>query len=265
MTQACRMMVVLAALLSCLPIAAGAQTGPVIQEVPKECVAPEATVIAGSPLPNIALALKSRRKITILAMGASSASSRGPASGGHYAIVERFLESTFKGLDVVIVHRGVSGELAADAAERIKMEVALNSIDLVLWQVGTADALAHVPIDNLRGAVTQSIQWLKEHNVDVILVGLRYAISMVKDQHYQAVRATVRDIAKEQNVLMVGRYASEELMEKLRREKGVIPSEAEATEAGYVCLAEYLARAIAAGIFVRDDKGAGGKAPRQLN
>jgi hypothetical protein len=41
-------------------------------------------------------------------------------SGGHYAIVEHFLETIFKGLDVQIVHRGVSGELAADAAERIK-------------------------------------------------------------------------------------------------------------------------------------------------
>lgn len=240
-----------------------AQAAPPLQ-IPKECAAPEATEIATSTLPNIATALKSRKKLKILAMGASSASSRGPASGGHFAIVEKFLEATFKGLDVVIVHRGVSGELAGDAAERLKMEVALNNVDLVLWQVGTADALAQVPLDDFREGVGASIRWLKSHKVDVILVGLRYAISMVKDPHYQAIRTAIRDLSKEHHILMVGRYAAEELMEKLRREKGIVASEAETTEAGYVCLAEYLARAIAAGIFVRDGQPAG-QPPSKVN
>ena len=66
------------------------------------------------------------------------------------------LESTFKGLDVEVVHRGVSGELAADAAERIKTEVALNDADLVLWQLGTADALAQVPVAAFYVTVTQT-------------------------------------------------------------------------------------------------------------
>ena len=90
-------------------------------------------MIADSPLPNIAVALKERKKIAILAIGSTSASLRGPVSRSHYAIVERFLESTFNGLDVVIVHRGVSGELAADAGARIKNEVALADPDL--WRL----------------------------------------------------------------------------------------------------------------------------------
>ena len=208
--------------------------------------------IAGSSLPNVAAALKERKKITILAIGSTSASLRGPVSGGHFAIVERFLESNFKGLDVVIVHRGVSGELAADAGARIKTEVALADANLVLWQLGTADAFAQVPVTDFYVAVSETVAWLKEHKIDVILVGLRYVRSMARDLHYQAIRAAIDEIAKKQMVLRIGRYNAEETLEKIRRDQGALMSEAEVTELSYVCMAEYLARAIAAGLFVKE-------------
>ena len=68
------------------------QGAPILSPVPKACETPGAQVIADSPLPNIVAALKERKKITILAIGSTSASLRGPVSGGHYAIVERAAE-----------------------------------------------------------------------------------------------------------------------------------------------------------------------------
>ena len=228
------------------------QGAPVLTPVPKSCEAPGAQVIVASALPNVATALKERKKIVILAIGSSSASLRGPVSGGHYAVVERFLEATFKGLDVEVVHRGVSGELASDAAERIKTEVALTNADLVLWQLGTADAFAQVPVADFYVAVTEVVTWLKEHKIDIALVGLRYTRSVARDLHYQAIRAAIHEIGREQKVLRVGRYEAEETLERVRREQGVLLSEVEVTESGYACMAEYLARAIAAGLFVRE-------------
>lgn len=235
-----------------LPPAAGQDRAP-MAPLPKQCEAPSVEArIDGSPLPNVARVLKERKKITILAIGGTSASLRGPVSGGHYAIVEKLLETTFRGLDVEIVHRGVSGELAADAAERIKTELALVKADLVLWQVGAADAFAQLPVENFTGTVVEAIKWLKEHDADVILVGMRYAQSMARDPQYQAIRKAIQVIAREQNVLRIGRYDAEATMDRIRSEQGVEISEAEVTEAGYVCLAEYLARAIAAGLFVAE-------------
>jgi acyl-CoA thioesterase I len=230
------------------------QSGPVLAPVPKACEAPGAQVIADSPLPNVAIALKERKKIKILAIGATSASLRGPVSGGYFAVVERYLEAAFKGLDVEVVHRGVSGELAADAAERIKTEAGLTHADLVLWQLGTADALAQVPVADFHVAVTEAVAWLKEHKIDVILVGLRYTRTMAQDLHYQAIRAAIKEIAKNEHVLRISRYEAEEVLEGLRREQGVPMSEAEVTDSSYVCMAEYLARAIAAGLFVKEPK-----------
>jgi lysophospholipase L1-like esterase len=234
------------------PLALGQGAPPVIAPIPKACEAAGTNVVGASPLPNVTIALKERKKIKILAIGSTSVSLRGPVSGGHYSVVESLLESTFKGLDVEVVHRGVSGELATDAAERIRTEVALTEADLVLWQLGTADALAQVPVADFHVAVAETIAWLKEHKVDTILVGIRYARSMAKDLHYQAIRAAIKEVAREQGVLRINRYEAEETLESIRRQQGVQLSEAEVTEAGYACMAEYLARAIASGLFLKD-------------
>ena len=239
-----------------------AQAHSSLAPLPRECEAPGGTEIASSPLPNVATALKERKKIRIMAIGGTSASLRGPVSGGHFAVVEQFLESTFHGLDVEVVHRGVSGELAYDAGERIKNEVALNSPDLLLWQLGTADALARVPIVDFHGTVSRVVRWLKEHQIDVILVGLRYARSMAQDTHYQTMRTAVRSVAKEQNVPRISRYEAEETLEKVRKTRGVVMGDAQITESGYVCLAEYMARAIAAGLFVKEPRPAQPASPK---
>ena len=230
------------------------QSAPVITPLPAACETPGTQVISSSPLPNIATALKNRKKINILAIGSTSASLRGPVSGDRFAAVEKFLEATFKGLDVEIMHRGVSGELAANAAERIGTEAAMTRADVVLWQVGTADALAQIPVDDFKDSITQTISWLRAHNIDVILVGMRYTLSMTKDPHYQAIRASILEIAKAQNVLRVGLYEAEETLEKIRQKQGVVLSEIEATDADYTCVAEQLARAIAVGLFARPAK-----------
>jgi acyl-CoA thioesterase I len=227
------------------------QTAPVIPPLPAACETPGTQVVSSSPLPNIANALKARKKINIMAIGSTSASLRGPVSGDRFAALERFLEATFKGLDVEIMHRGVSGELAVNAAARISTEAVLAKADVVLWQLGTSDALAQIPVDDFKAAVTQMIGWLKNHNIDVILVGMRYTMSMTKDQHYQAIRQTILDIAKEQNVLRVGLYEAEETLERIRSKQGIVLSEIEATDSDYTCVAESLARSIAVGLFTR--------------
>ena len=64
-------------------------------------------------------------------------------------LLEQILERTINGVDVEIINRGFSGELAEAAGKRIEIEVALNHPDIVLWQVGTNDAFAQVPVEEL--------------------------------------------------------------------------------------------------------------------
>jgi lysophospholipase L1-like esterase len=234
-----------------LALAAGgvAAQAPDLPPVAKECG--EAR-FADKPLPNSAAALQQRKRIRILAIGASSRAVLGSGGDGDAPLLERILERTIKGLDVEIVNRGFSGELAEAAAERLKIEVALNRPDIVLWQVGTADALAQVPVDSFETSVGGTVRWLKEHNVDLILVGLHYNKRIAKDAHYQAIRMSLRRIATEENVLSIGRY---EAMEVLSRTPGRPEiDDFGQTDAAFNCMAQYIARTISVGLFAKPSK-----------
>jgi acyl-CoA thioesterase I len=208
-----------------------------------------------TPLPNSALALQQRHQVKILAIGASSAAMLGMGHDGNPPLLEEILERNIKGLDVEIINRSFSGELAEAAGERLKIEVALNHPDLVLWQVGTNDAFAQVPVESFEQSVTNTVHWLKDHNVDVILVGLHYMKQLAKDEHYQAIRASLQRITAAESVLRITRYEAMQVLARIMPESvRPEPREFGLTEAGYNCMAQYVARAIAVGLFAKPRK-----------
>jgi acyl-CoA thioesterase I len=247
--------VVLSLLLSCA-VAFGQDNAPAQQTPPmpapfsRDCQLGGNEITADSLLPNVAAALQQRKQIKILAIGASAAARRRHSRTGYTEEIRQILQQAIKGLDVVMINRGVSGELSAQAAPRIKNEVALTEPDLVLWQVGTNDALAYVSLDELEDTIVDTLRWLKEHKVDVVLVGLQYVDLMEQDQNYRAVRELLRKIAAQENVMIVRRYEAQRLLQQVQKGGGgLVPDEFERSEAGYVCLAQYMARAITLGIF----------------
>jgi lysophospholipase L1-like esterase len=238
-----------AGVLALGPAAATAQVAP--PPMAKECGDP---TVDDHPLPNSAAALQLRKRLKILAIGSSPKAVLGLGRRGS-PLLENILERTIKGLDVEIVNRGFSGELADAAGERIRIEVALGQPDIVLWQVGTNDALAHVPVDAFEQSVTATVQWLKQHNVDVILVGLRYAKGLAKDPHYQAIRIGLGRVAAAEKVLRIGRYEAMEVLSRTMAsaDQPVLGDFAQ-TEAGYNCMAQYIARTITVGLFAKPAK-----------
>jgi hypothetical protein len=73
----------------------------------------------------------------------------------------------------------VSGELAADAAERIKTEVALADADLVLWQLGTADAMAQVPVADFHAVVSETVGANAGLGYQIALAGSSFQMPLV--------------------------------------------------------------------------------------
>jgi lysophospholipase L1-like esterase len=249
------------ALCAVAPLSGGAwaqgasdKTAPEPPAVSKEC---GETSVGVTPLPNSALALEKRRQVRILAIGASSVAVLGLGHDGNPPLLEQILEHNIKGLDVEIINRGVSGELAEAAGQRLKIEVALNHPDVVLWQVGTNDAFAQVPVESFERSVSSTVRWLKEHNVDVILIGLHYMKQLAKDEHYQAIRKSLQQITTAENVLRVTRYEAMEVLSRTMRENGrPEPRDFGLGESGYNCMAQYVARAIAVGLFAKPPKQA---------
>ena len=127
----------------------------------------------------------------------------------------------------------------------------------MLWQVGTNDAFAQVPVESFERSVGNTVRWLKEHNVDVILVGLHYMKQLAKNEHYQAIRTSLQRITAAESVLRITRYEAMEVLARTMRESGrPEPRDFGLTEAGYNCMAQYVARAIAVGLFAKPPKPA---------
>jgi acyl-CoA thioesterase-1 len=229
-------------------IPAGAQSSSTVP-VSRDCMPGNTAIATESNLPHVAAALQQMKPIKILTIGASSG--KRATRGGYAALIEQMLERAIGGLNVIMVNRGISGELAANAAQRIRTEVALTEPTLVLWQVGTNDALAYVSVEQFETTLRDTIRWLKEHNVDVVLVGLQFNSQMVRDDHYRAVRDALRRVAAEEKVMVVRRFEAMQFISQATKAGPELFDEIERTGAGYDCLAQYVARAITLGAFGR--------------
>ena len=218
-----------------------------------DCRAPQSDIANPEPLPQLARSLRNRSVMRVLAIGSSSTAGIGASSPSHSytAQLEQILEGAFKGLDVVVVNRGVSGEAAAVTAPRLKNEVALIKPDLVLWQVGTNDALARVPVDEFAATVRDTLGWLKEHGIDTVLVGLQYGLKVSSDEHYAAIRNALREVADSENILLVRRFEAMRFIEKTSAAKLLSGDELHLNDLGYQCMAEHIAQALVVSAFLR--------------
>ena len=207
------------------------------------------------PLPNSALALQQRKKVKILAIGASSAAVLGGwRRDGNPPLLEQMLESTIKGLDVEIINRGFSGELAEAAGERLKIEVALNHPDIVLWQVGTNDAFAHVPVENFQpvGEQCRALAQGAQHRRDPGRTALHEAAGQGSSTT-RRIRTSLRRHRDMPRTCCASGATRRWKCSRARRAASGQPEQESfgLTDAGYNCMAQYIARNITVGIFAK--------------
>jgi acyl-CoA thioesterase I len=197
-------------------------------------------------------ALKENRVVKVLAVGSSSTSGIGASSPfATYPVrLENDLEVIFKGVDIDVISRGVPGEAGLSACSRMKREVAEVKPDLVVWQVGTNDAMARADIGELKTHLGNTLRWLAKNHIDVVLIDPQYTARVANDEHYNKVVMAIQDVAREERVMLVHRFSA---MADLAKQKGeetlLAPDRFHLNDLGYRCMAEYAAGAIVAGII----------------
>ena len=207
------------------------------------------------PLKSLSRAVRSKPHVKILAIGSSSTVGLGASSPAatYVARLEPTLEGALKGIDFDVVGRGMSGEVAQGAADRMRKEVQDTKPDLVVWQVGTNDALRHISLDKFKHCLKATLAWLADNKIDIVLVNPQYGEVLVKDAYYQEVVNAIAEVARESRVLLVDRF---EAMRDLQRERGdrfyLTADSLHMNDVGYRCMAEQLARAIVGGLVQAD-------------
>jgi lysophospholipase L1-like esterase len=211
------------------------------------------------PLRALSRAVRSKSSVRVLAIGSSSTVGIGASSPSatYVARLETSLEGSLKGMDFDVIGRGMSGEVAQGAADRMKREVEETRPDVVVWQVGTNDALRHVEVDRFKMCLKTTLAWLAERKIDVVLVNPQFGEKLTTDSHYEEMVQAVADVAREAHVLLVDRFQT---MRDLQRERGdtfyLSPDNLHLNDRGYRCMAEQLARAIVGGLLQADSEQA---------
>ncbi|MCJ2068230.1 GDSL-type esterase/lipase family protein [Methylobacterium sp. J-030] len=208
-----------------------------------ECRVPGAQLYTAAKLGAVRAALAEKRPIKLLAIGGSAAPG---ASASYPAKLEAALEQALPKVDVVIDHRGLPGEVASGAAERLRTMVVEAEPDLVVWQVGTHDAIARVEADAFESALSEAVAWIKSHGIDVVLVDPIYTASMAADADYNRIVEAVRTVATQQQVPLVRRYeALHYLSSRSDRGEGhMLGRQFRLNDLGLRCMAEHVALTI---------------------
>lgn len=227
-----------------------------------QCAVPPHEIAAPAPLPATIAKLQSGKKLRILTIG--TASVQGPdrktGPGNENSQFASLLGKVLKDIEIVIINRGVSGEVAATSAQRLINEAAMTRPDLVLWQLGTSDAISRVPVDEFIDTVRTTVRRLRENNIDVVLVGLQYTPQFARDEHYYAMRTALNELANSEHLVHVRRYHVMEFIARTKANMKVLPDgDFNVGELGPQCMAEHVAQALIANVFLRRVRKPGSK------
>jgi hypothetical protein len=165
----------------------------------------------------------------------------GPAIEGPEVVEKRHphlaqaLRQRLPGVAFEIVDGFHATRVAEQDFDRLRSEVAELKPDLVLWQVGTPDALASSDPEELGGVLIKAAQWAKEQGIDFVFVDPPYLPHVRHEPLYGKVVLTLSAISDEERVNLFRRYAAMQYLERSQASSGPHPH----------CMSELLAEAIA--------------------
>jgi acyl-CoA thioesterase-1 len=186
--------------------------------------------------------------LDILAIGSSSTEGIGATSpaNAYPAKLEEELEKR-TGVDFDVKNAGVGGELATKTLERLKRALKSGWARLVIWQVGTNDAIVGVDEALFRATVNAGIAAARAAGVPMMLIGPQFTLKSPDPIRYERFVKMVDDIGATDRVPVLSRYA----MMKSWRAKGakalgllLSGDGLHMSDLGYQCLAHALAEAI---------------------
>ncbi len=187
----------------------------------------------------------------ILAIGSSSTEGVGASSpaNSYPARLEAELEKQ-TGVDFDVKNAGVGGELAVKTLERLRRALKSGWARLVIWQVGTNDALVGVDEVLFRSTVQAGVAAARAAGVPMMLIGPQFTLKSPDPVRYQRFVKMIDDIGAADHVPVLSRYA---LMKswgaKGAKAVGLLLSGdgLHMSDLGYRCLAHALAEAIEGG------------------
>ena len=228
----------------------GMMVGSAAAQAPEQCAAPSLVIPAfAREMPRTSAALSRKQDLRIVAVGSSSTQgtgSSGPAMT-YPAQLDRILETRFPGARIEVVNKGIGGEKAAATLARLDRDVLALKPDLVIWQLGTNDALGKVDAKVFGMQAVEGIKRIRESGADLMLLEPQFLPKQVGNATYAAYVDAVRALGAAHGIPV---FRRNEVMKHWLDSKQFTPTtmlssdQLHMTDASYRCLAELMANAI---------------------
>src|SRR5690606_28661948 len=92
--------------------------------------------------------------------------------------------------------------------ERIRALVAEKSPDLLIWQVGTRDAMANSDVEEFEDTLGQASDWIESRGADLILVDPPFVPHVRHERIYTPYIGEIGEMSRSDGVAVLRRYAA---------------------------------------------------------
>jgi acyl-CoA thioesterase-1 len=194
--------------------------------------------------------LARREPVRILAIGSSSTQGVGASvpARSYPAQLEVELERRFPGADISVRNAGVGGETIGQTYARLIVEMDARPPDMVIWQVGTNDALTADLAEETFSAVLRSgLDAIQERGIDIVVVDQQFYKTVRDPVRYERFVRMVEKAAADEKICLFPRYRimrswaaeSSNQLETMLASDGF-----HMNDSGYACVADLLAEQI---------------------
>ncbi|HTR14018.1 MAG TPA: SGNH/GDSL hydrolase family protein [Roseiarcus sp.] len=195
--------------------------------------------------PTFALPQRDSAPLKILAIGSSSTEGIGATSPANtYPARLQDELAHDDGIAADVRNAGVGGELAAKTLPRLLAALKSGWARLVIWQVGTNDALVGADEGLFRATLESGVYAARAAGVALMLIDPQYTRKIPDDSRYRRFVAIIHDIGARFHVPVVSRYAMMQRWGAKTRTSLLSEDGFHMNDFGYRCVAHALAEVI---------------------
>ncbi len=146
--------------------------------------------------------------LTIVALGSSSTEGIGASTPAYTypAQLQRILDNRYPDADIKVFNKGVAQEIVASNLVRLDRDVLSLSPDLVIWQVGTNDAIYLDDLTTILEQVQTGIDRIKKSGTRLAILSPQSFPDEARDGRIRRMNDALRDMALANDVSFLDRH-----------------------------------------------------------
>ncbi|WP_407051371.1 SGNH/GDSL hydrolase family protein [Methyloraptor flagellatus] len=216
------------------------------------CLPKTFSLRTGGAMERTADRLARRMGLKVLAIGSSSTEGIGASSPqkSYPAQLAVDLGARMRSVKVDVRNAGIGGETIDKTIVRLQLELERYKPDLVIWQVGTNDAITAGNSEaQFRTLIESGVRATRSRGVDMILIDPQYFPKIADVGRYERYVGVVKATAEENHIGLFPRYRLMKAIDaQVEGGGGIMPLLSKDSfhmgDRGYACLADLLTNQI---------------------